>query len=345
MGTLSYSVADSQFNDGEVAQGTEVRTRFADITTFLNNNNVDGTNLNLGAVLAWTSRHSWAVNSATNDNLALSVNAVLNASIYGLKITSTQAQTNSQLMLVDQDNASSTASAARIKNDGTGSCLEVEQIGVGSAIKSTVTGTSNTGKGVEVVNAGIGNSFETTLRTLSGLSATLLSKVATTTTTVDNTATETAFADLTTTLPANFLKAGTTIRGKVFGTVDTPGAAPATMRVLVRYGGTSGTILLDSGAITPNVDLVDSQLEVDFQVTCRTVGATGTVFAQGNTKWNSNTIPDSRGMGTAGTGAGNGATVTVDTTGANALVVDFVWGSAVAGCTANLQVGSLEILK
>jgi hypothetical protein len=52
-----------------------------------------------------------------------------------------------------------------------------------------------------------------------------------------------------------------------------------------------------------------------------------------------------RGLGVAGTGAANAAVITIDTTAQKDLVVDFVWGSAVAGCTFTWRAGHVEIKR
>lgn len=352
MSILAYSNADSNFNDGQPNDGTEVRARFADILTFLNGSNLDPTNnIKVNVAYPWTARHSWAVSDASNDNMALVVGAVMAANKYGLHISSSAAQINSAMQYVDLTNAASTVACFESANAGTGSCYKGTQSQVGSAFEGNCSSVSNTGGVAKLTQAGTGPVVDATLRTLTGLNAIFLSKKQTTVYTVSNSSTETVNTDLTITLPANFLKAGTTIFGKAYGVITTPGAGPATARLRVKYGGTGGTTLLDSGAITPTVSLTNSPVELNYIITCISTGVSGTVEAQGITLLNpsgalSATVgPVARGLGTAGTGIGNTAVITVDTTTSSDLILSFTWGTAVAGCSFSFRAGYMQILS
>lgn len=348
MGILSYSVADSEFDDDEVAEGTELVTRFNDIKTFLNNANLTSANLDTTANFPWTGRHSFTINDSSNTNIPIIISAVMAANKYGMSISSSAAQVNSALVFVTMSNVSSTVPCFEFSNAGTGSTVKITNSGNADGFESNLTSTSATQAPFIASQAGTGAVYEATLRTLSNLSAPLFAKNITTLTTVDNTATETAISDLSITLPADFLKAGTTIRGTIWGTMDTPGAGPATARIRVCYGGTitgGGTALLDTGAYTPTVSLSGSLIKVDYTLTCLTTGATGTIEAQGMVAHQSNTAPTWRGMGTGGTGAANTSAITIDTTASKSLVITFTWGSAVSGCTAKFRAGHVEILK
>ncbi len=346
MATLTLPVADAEFANGEPAQGTEVLSQDKAIRDFLNGGNLDGTdNINMTAVFAWLNRHVWTVTDATNHNLELGVVSVLNASKYGFKFSSAAAQVNSALLYGELSNASSTVPIFEFSDAGSGSTIKVTKSGNGACSELTQSGSANTAACVIMSQAGTGPLTSGTLRSLANLNGIFLAKTLTTAVTIDNTATETLVTDLTTTLPANFLKAGTTIRGKVTGVMATPGAAPATARLRVYYGGVAGVLLLDTGAFTPAVDLVASMIDMDFTLTGLTTGATGTIEAQGKVLWNSNTLPAARGMGTAATGTGNTAAKTIDTTASKDLVVSWTWGTAVSGCTTVLRSGYIEILR
>jgi hypothetical protein len=343
MTQATLPVASSEFADGKPAQGTEVYAQDNYIVGFLNGNNLDATdNIKVSGVFPWTNRHSWTISDANNDNLSLLVGAVMTSGKYGLNISSAVAQINAPLVYMGLSNASSTVSIVSLVDAGSGSTLSITKSGNGAAIALTQSGASNTEALVKLDQAGTGAICAATLRTLTGLNAEFLAKTITSATTINNTATETNIADLSTTLPADFLKEGTTIRGRVRGIMATPGSAPATARIRVYCG---ASLLLDTGAVTPTTSLVDSAIDVDFTLTCLTTGGSGTVEAQGLVLWGSNTAPAARSLGVAGTGAGNNAAITTDTTAANLLRVTFTWGSAISGCTTVIRSGHLEILK
>lgn len=345
MTTLSYTVNDTHFADGQPALGTDVTSRCNDIKTFLNGSFLDPTsNINVAVNYPWTAAHSWTVSDGTQDNISLVVGSVLNAAKYGLHVSSAAAQINSALVYVSLSNASSTAPCLEYANAGTGSTVKVTNTGNATAFTGALSSTSATTGVATLSQAGTGPLVDCTLRTLTGLNAECLAKKITSLTVVDNTGTETAITDLTTTLPANFLKAGTTIRGSIWGTIDTPGAGVPTGILKVYYGGTSGTVLLSSGAVTHSISLVGSLVVVDFILTCLTTGGSGTIEAQGIVSWGSNTAPPARGLGTAATGTGNTAAITIDTTQAKDLTISFKWGSAVAGATAKFRAGTIEVL-
>lgn len=343
MTQATLPTASGEYANGQPAQGTEVRADLEYLRDFINGGNFDATdNIKLTGVFPWTNRHSWTISDANNDNLSLVVSAVMASSKYGLKISSSVAQVNSALIYAQLSNASSTVPTLEFSDAGSGSTIKVTKSGNGHCAEFTQSGTSNSEPPVFINQAGTGVLLEGELRGLTGLNGTVLAKTLTSPITADNTATETTITGLTTALPANFLQIGTTIRGRFRGKIDTPGAGPATARVRIYYGATT---LLDSGAFAVTTSLANSLIECDFDLTCLTTGATGTIEAQGKVLWNSNTAPAARGLGTAGTGATNAAAITIDTTALTNLTATFTWGSAVAGCTAVIRSGHIEILK
>lgn len=347
MATFNFTIADANFADGQSAKGTDVSSRTNQIRTFLIGNNLDPTdNIKVSVAYPWTARHSWTVSDASNDNMALTVGAVMAANKYGFHIASAAVQINSAMEYIELTNASSTTPCSEVANAGSGEGYKATQSGTGSSLKGNNSSASNTAAVADLTQAGTGPLVGGSLRSLTGLNAVVLSKVITSLTTVDNTATETAISDLVVTLPANFLKAGTTIRGKIFGQIDTPGAAVPSARVKLYYGGTSGTAILDSGAVTHTISLVNSLVVIEFMMTCLTTGGSGTVEAQGMITWGSNTVPANRGLDVAAaTGATNDTTFTIDTTAQKDLTVAFKWGSAVSGSTFKARSGYVEILK
>lgn len=333
MTLLSYSNADSLFTNYTADEdGAVVLARYNDIKTFLNNNNLDCTNnIDPSGVFPWTARHSWTINDTANHNITLIVAGVMAASKYGSFITSSAAQVNAPLVVRSLTNASSSVSVEEIQNAGTGDSHKVVNTNTGGCYHASTTST--------------GQPYKATVRTLTDLNAPLVSKVITTPTSVTNDDTETIVNDVTITLPADFLKVGTTIKGSLYGTLTTPGAGPATLDIRVKLGGTAGTVLLDSGEITPTVSLVSALIKLDYILTCVSVGAAGTIEAQGLIMWNSNTAPAAKGLGVAGTGNANTAPIVIDTTTQKDLILSLKWGSAVAGCTVSINNGVIEIKR
>ncbi len=351
MSTITYTVPDSSFDDGEVADGEDIITTRDDIKDFLEGGNLDATdNIDVTGTFPWTGKHNWTISDAADDNLSLVVSAVMAAAKYGFHLSSSVAQINSALLYAELSNASSSVAVIQINQVGSGHGFLSTTTSSGSAFYGLNTSASNAVGVFQAQQDGTGPIVGGSLRALSGLNAVLLAKKQTNVYTVTNSATETVDTDLTVTLPANFLKAGTTIRGKVFGLITTPGAGPATVELFVKYGGTAGTILLDSGAITPTISLTNAPVWVDFMLTCLTTGGTGTIEAQGMVMLNpsgalSATVgPANRGMGTAGTGIGNTAAITIDTTVQKDLIFSFKMGSAVVGSTLTFRSGYIEIL-
>jgi len=90
--------------------------------------------VNKALVLGSHSTAALAVLHVDHDETAImgglfTIDADLAASQYGLEIRGTVAQTNSELLQITQDHASSTANVVTIQNDGTGKALQIEQIG------------------------------------------------------------------------------------------------------------------------------------------------------------------------------------------------------------------------
>jgi len=329
---FSYSNADALFdNDTADADGQVVLVRYNDIKTWLNGSNTGPSNVDLTATFPWTGKHNWIVADSANHNRSLSVSSVMAASKYGDYITSAAVQINAPLIYRSLSNASSSVSLEELVNAGTGDTHKVTN--------------SNTGACYHAVTTSTGNPYKATIRTLTDLSASLTSKVITTPTTVANSTTETAVSDATISLPADFLKIGSTIKGTLYGLMATPAAGTATIQIEVKYGGTGGVVLLDTGVITPTASLVASQIKVDFILTCITTGVTGTIEAQGQVSWNSNTAPANRGMGIGATGIANSAALVIDTTLAKDLIISLTWGSAVADCSISIRNGIMELKR
>lgn len=349
MGTITLSVADAEFDDGENAQGTEVLAIVKDVVNYINNGNIDFDNVDLTAAFPWTGIHTYTVNSSGTTNWALVVEAVLGASVYGHSITSAVAQTTSALIHSALTNASSTQPLHESANAGTGSTYKSTNTGSGAnagTVFEAVTNDTTAEQSTFVSEQkGLGHNYEGKLRTLTGLNAAMTCKTATGTYTVANDTTETAFSDLVTTLPANFLKIGTTIEIEAWGLMTTAGS-PGTLQMEVKYGDlATGTVLLDTGAITPTSSQTNALVHMRAILTCITTGATGTIEAQGIVAWDDDGAPAHRGMGTGATGLGNTAAITIDTTAQTDLNLSVTWGSAVSGDSFSWRAGSVKILR
>lgn len=346
MSTFTFTSVDGVFSNGQTANGTDVSSRTNEIRTFLLGNNLDPTdNIKVNVAYPWTARHSWAVTDTATDNISLVVGGVMAAAKYGFHVSSSVAQINSALIFSELTSASSTVPIYEATHAGTGIGFKASNSNDGKAFDGTLSSTSAVSPVYKATQAGVGNLYEGTLRTMTSLNAVMRAKTLTTIITADNTATETEITGVTVSLPANFLKAGTTLRGVIWGQIDTPGAGVPTARIKLYYGGTAGTAILDSGAVTHSISLADSLVKFEYIVTCISVGGSGTIEAQGILTWGSNTAPVNRGLGvSAATGATNDTTFTVDTTIANDLTLSFKWGSAVAGATFKVRAGYVEII-
>ena len=135
--------------------------------------------------------------------------------------------------------------------------------------------------------------------------------------TVANTASETTIVGTVTggkTLPAALLVAGKTVRVRAFGVLSARGTPNLTVKV--------------------NVGRTVIARELDCLITCRTTGASGTVFAQGVFRYGTVVMP------LAATAA-----VTVDTTGAHIIDLTAQWGAMDPGNTITCTNGAIELLN
>ena len=185
---------------------------------------------------------------------------------------------------------------------------------------------------------------ETLIQFTSGIQQRLIGCVGTQTSTVTvaNTVTETTLVGTligTVTLPANFWVIGKTIRLRASGVYSTTAVTPSTMNFRVRLGGIAGTIVLNSGVQTPTGSVTDELWNIDAIITCRTTGATGTVFSQApiilSDSVTSAVIWEMK----------NTATVTIDTTASAAIVLSIEYGTAAAGDTISCTNLMVEVLN
>ena len=174
-------------------------------------------------------------------------------------------------------------------------------------------------------------------------------KAVTATSAVNAVNAEAAFSSATWTIPANMLTVGRVIRFTGYGSYASS-STPTNPRWRVRFGGTGGTILLDSGVITAIASHVNNLFKVDIMLVVISVGANGTIEAQGQITFNSavtNTPPlrdyALNAAGTMGVTA-NTAVITINTTTQNDMVLTAFFSSTTAGNTLTLRTGTWEMI-
>jgi hypothetical protein len=154
--------------------------------------------------------------------------------------------------------------------------------------------------------------------------------------TVANTTTETTLIGSgvgTKTLSANYLVAGKTITAIVRGRMGSKAVSPGSLTIKVKLGST----VIWSGAVTPAASLANDYMEVKADITCRTTGASGTVFGQATLFFNDGV--------TTAVNAPDGAnttTSTIDTTTTQAVDVTATWATADANNTITGSIGIIS---
>lgn len=119
------------------------------------------------------------------------------------------------------------------------------------------------------------------------------------------------------TLDAGLLRAGRTLRFTVQGFITN--TATPTLNIKIKAG---STILASTGAQTTTTITGTRAFIATATATCRTVGATGTMYTQGTFSYDTNVT------GFAMEDMVSSATVTLDTTASQALDVTATWGTA-----------------
>lgn len=157
-------------------------------------------------------------------------------------------------------------------------------------------------------------------------------------TTIANTTTETTLFGSgvgTLTLPADFWTIGKTVRFTIHGDFADTGNPTAEIRVKL-----GATTVSDSTADTLAGLASTEQWQADVIMTCRTIGATGTVETVVNFEYETTmgSSPIQR-LDIAGT------STVIDTTASAAIDCTFQWGTASASNTLTSQVALVEVLN
>jgi hypothetical protein len=138
--------------------------------------------------------------------------------------------------------------------------------------------------------------------------------------TVANTVTETALpgaGEGSLTLDANYLEVGRSLLLKAYGVVSDTGTPTLTVRFKI-----GGTEIVSTGALSTGGSLSNAGWDIEVLLTCRTAGASGTVFVNGLFRHSTTLTPLT-----------STSTDTVDTTGTLALDVTAQWDTASASNT------------
>lgn len=155
--------------------------------------------------------------------------------------------------------------------------------------------------------------------------------------TVGNTTTETTLAGSgvgTLTMAANFLTVGKTFKVRAWGVYSSKAAPVGALTFRLKYGTTTLVTL----APTITASLTNQMWEAEFNLTCRTTGATGTVFAHGEIQVFTSTTASGF-IVSAPT-----ATVTIDTTASSKLDITAQWATANASNTITSNIFTAEVL-
>lgn len=120
------------------------------------------------------------------------------------------------------------------------------------------------------------------------------------------------------TMPANSMVVGKILRIKARGVITT-GATAGTITFFLKY---AGTTIASTGAVAPTTSQTNMYWEMEADIVCRTIGASGTFFVQGVMRIQNATTP-AAGVNwpIRGNSADPPAAVTVDTT--TSSLVDF----------------------
>jgi len=135
------------------------------------------------------------------------------------------------------------------------------------------------------------------------------------------------------TLPVNFFVIGKTIRVRAMGIFSDTGTPNITMTYKL-----GSTTIMSTGAVALAGTISNNSWMAEGLITCRTVGATGTVFGQGYFEYDESTHAGTR-LGMAATAA-----VTVDTTSTLAVNLTVTWGTNSASNTMSCTNFILEVL-
>lgn len=153
--------------------------------------------------------------------------------------------------------------------------------------------------------------------------------------TVANTTTETSLFSTgqgSLTLPINTLTTGKRVRWTLMGVISDTGTPTLNMRIKV-----GGSTIASTGAVALAGTVSNRAWRLQFELTCRSVGASGTVIGQGSFWYDNSTN-----LGTT-EGIAMTATATVDTTAQLTLDATAEWGTADPADTLTVTNATVEV--
>lgn len=148
-------------------------------------------------------------------------------------------------------------------------------------------------------------------------------------------------------IPANYLQGTRLLRLTLYGKHSTTGTP--TLTFALRWGGVSGTVLAQSGAITCGSTVTNAPFKIELYIQTRTNGSSGTVLVMGEALcWDdavgstgsATNAPAVAAMTSAGAAAP--AAVTVDLTADTSLSITADWSAA---STSNTLTGLMYVLE
>lgn len=140
------------------------------------------------------------------------------------------------------------------------------------------------------------------------------------------------------------LYVGKQVKWTMYGRVSTVVTTPGTIIFRMRWGGVAGTLLVTSKAQRPKITVSTNMAGwLQMEMTCRSIGATGSVFAMGQCSL-ANTIGDAAAAGEI-VWPDAPAAVTIDTTAASALTPTIQFSVATATTAWTTHLARLESLN
>ena len=152
------------------------------------------------------------------------------------------------------------------------------------------------------------------------------------------------------TIPANYMQDGRNLRVTAYGRYSV--TATPTLTFALRWGGVSGTIIAQTGAITCGSGVTAGQWKLHALIQTRSNGATGTLFTMGEVILHEDAVAvagtvTNYGMVNpmASAGVTTPAAVTVDLTADTALSITGDWSAASASNTITGHIYIVEGLN
>ena len=138
-------------------------------------------------------------------------------------------------------------------------------------------------------------------------------------------------------IPANFFYVGRTLKGEAWGKISD--TSTPTFRWRLRYGGLTGTLLLDSGALTLASGISNLIWRLTFTIVCRAIGSgtSGSLMPYGQLTCGIGTFATDRPQMLGSAGASAPAAVGVDTTSAQDLTLTGQWSASSSSNTCTLD--------